>query len=86
MIRLLFIYNLHFELLLNIRCNFSLYMFSVLFCCAEVLPPHLYGVTHYGDNIEDEWFIVYLLKEITKEYPELVARYVYFKFKKKQAM
>ncbi|XP_060881432.1 protein ecdysoneless [Metopolophium dirhodum] len=42
----------------------------------EVLPPHLYGVTHYGDNIEDEWFIVYLLKEITKEYPELVARVI----------
>ncbi|KAE9544558.1 hypothetical protein AGLY_000099 [Aphis glycines] len=40
----------------------------------EVLPPHLYGVTHYGDNIEDEWFIVYLLKEITKEYPELIVR------------
>lgn len=42
----------------------------------EVLPPHLYGVTHYGDNIEDEWFIVYLLKEITKEYPELIARVI----------
>jgi len=48
------------------------------YCFLEVLPPHLYGVTHYGDNIEDEWFIVYLLKEITKEYPELVARYVHF--------
>ncbi|KAK4876789.1 hypothetical protein RN001_009295 [Aquatica leii] len=29
--------------------------------------PHLYGVTHCGDNIEDEWFIVYLLYEVTKE-------------------
>lgn len=48
---------------------------SVFFSVPEVLPPHLYGVTHYGDNIEDEWFIVYLLKEITKEYPELIARY-----------
>jgi len=41
-----------------------------------VLPPHLYGVTHYGDNIEDEWFIVYLLKEITKTYPEIIARVI----------
>ncbi|KAF5304047.1 hypothetical protein FQA39_LY01832 [Lamprigera yunnana] len=28
--------------------------------------PHLYGISHYGDNIEDEWFIVYLLYEISK--------------------
>lgn len=42
----------------------------------EILPPHLYGVSHYGDSIEDEWFIVYLIKEITKEYPEIIARYV----------
>ncbi|KAJ8953969.1 hypothetical protein NQ314_007162, partial [Rhamnusium bicolor] len=26
----------------------------------ETLAPHLYGVSHYGDNIEDEWFMVYL--------------------------
>lgn len=40
------------------------------------MPPHLHGVTHYGDNIEDEWFIVYLLQQITKENPDLVARIV----------
>uniref|UniRef100_A0A8C0LH14 Ecdysoneless cell cycle regulator n=1 Tax=Canis lupus dingo TaxID=286419 RepID=A0A8C0LH14_CANLU len=34
----------------------------------------MFGVTKFGDNIEDEWFIVYIVKQITKEFPELVAR------------
>lgn len=38
------------------------------------VPAHMYGVTKFGDNIEDEWFIVYVIKQITKEFPELVAR------------
>ncbi|XP_068113738.1 protein ecdysoneless homolog [Hyperolius riggenbachi] len=37
-------------------------------------PAHIGGKTHFGDNIEDEWFIVYLIKLITKEFPELAAR------------
>lgn len=38
------------------------------------VPAHMYGMTKFGDNIEDEWFIVYVIKQITKEFPELVAR------------
>ncbi|XP_042314913.1 protein ecdysoneless homolog isoform X2 [Sceloporus undulatus] len=38
------------------------------------IPAHIAGLTKFGDNIEDEWFIVYLIKEITKEFPELIAR------------
>ncbi|XP_063163552.1 protein ecdysoneless homolog [Candoia aspera] len=38
------------------------------------IPAHIAGLTKFGDNIEDEWFIVYLIKEITKEFPELLAR------------
>ncbi|XP_001362511.2 protein ecdysoneless homolog [Monodelphis domestica] len=38
------------------------------------IPAHIVGVTKFGDNIEDEWFIVYLIKQITKKFPELVAR------------
>uniref|UniRef100_A0A1W7RDC2 Protein SGT1 n=1 Tax=Agkistrodon contortrix contortrix TaxID=8713 RepID=A0A1W7RDC2_AGKCO len=38
------------------------------------LPAHIAGLTKFGDNIEDEWFIVYLIKEITNEFPELLAR------------
>uniref|UniRef100_A0A1B6M0R2 Uncharacterized protein n=1 Tax=Graphocephala atropunctata TaxID=36148 RepID=A0A1B6M0R2_9HEMI len=43
---------------------------------AEKLPPHLYGISHYGDNIEDEWFIVFLLLEATRAVPGLVVRVV----------
>nr|KAF6455777.1 ecdysoneless cell cycle regulator [Rousettus aegyptiacus] len=38
------------------------------------VPAHIFGMTKFGDNIEDEWFIVYVVKQITKEFPELVAR------------
>ncbi|XP_071451559.1 protein ecdysoneless homolog [Hetaerina americana] len=41
---------------------------------SEHLPPHLYGVSHYGDNIEDEWFIVFLLIQLSKEFKGLVIR------------
>lgn len=43
---------------------------------AVPLPPHLHGVTHYGDNIEDEWFIVHLLHELTREIPGCIARVI----------
>ncbi|XP_017862992.1 PREDICTED: protein ecdysoneless [Drosophila arizonae] len=39
-----------------------------------ILPPHLHGVTHYGDNIGDEWFIVYLLSELTRSRPDCIGR------------
>ncbi|KAK3924166.1 LOW QUALITY PROTEIN: Protein ecdysoneless [Frankliniella fusca] len=42
----------------------------------ESLPPHLHGTTHFGDNIEDEWFIVYLLVQLTKDIPGLVVRVI----------
>ncbi|XP_071295295.1 LOW QUALITY PROTEIN: protein ecdysoneless homolog [Agelaius tricolor] len=38
------------------------------------IPAHLGGTTVFGDNVEDEWFIVYLLREITREFPGLAAR------------
>jgi hypothetical protein len=34
--------------------------------------PHIFGATRFGDNIEDEWFIVYLLFELSKKYPTLI--------------
>lgn len=30
------------------------------------MPTCLWGQTSYGDNVEDEWFIVWLLMELTK--------------------
>lgn len=38
------------------------------------MPAHLGGCTEFGDNVEDEWFIVYLLQQITKTFPELAAK------------
>jgi hypothetical protein len=35
---------------------------------------HIYGRTRFGDNIEDEWFIVFLLFELSKAFPELLIR------------
>uniref|UniRef100_A0A8C9XI02 Ecdysoneless homolog (Drosophila) n=1 Tax=Sander lucioperca TaxID=283035 RepID=A0A8C9XI02_SANLU len=38
------------------------------------VPAHIGGRTQFGDNVEDEWFIVYLLQQITEAFPELAAR------------
>ncbi|KAK2878909.1 hypothetical protein Q8A67_019700 [Cirrhinus molitorella] len=37
------------------------------------VPAHLGGVTEFGDNVEDEWFIVYLLKHITGTFSDVAA-------------
>lgn len=34
----------------------------------------MYGISHYGDNIEDEWFIVFLLLQLTKEITGLIVK------------
>lgn len=36
--------------------------------------PYFYGMTHFGDNLEDEWFIVFILRELSKMFPELVVK------------
>jgi hypothetical protein len=33
------------------------------------LPPHLWGSLGFGDNVEDEWFVVWLLLELTRAFP-----------------
>ena len=35
---------------------------------------HLHGKTDYGDSVEDEWLIVYIIREITKSFPQAWAR------------
>lgn len=32
---------------------------------------YLHGVTNYGDSVEDEWLIVYILKELSSRFPSL---------------
>ncbi|KXX78544.1 Protein ecdysoneless [Madurella mycetomatis] len=36
--------------------------------------PYLQGTTRYGDNVEDEWLIVYLLRELSKSFANLWIR------------
>ncbi|KAH7414669.1 hypothetical protein KP509_14G005000 [Ceratopteris richardii] len=41
---------------------------------STVLPPHLHGKLKYGDNIEDEWFVVFILFAISRQFPEVCIR------------
>ena len=34
----------------------------------------MYGRTNYGDNVEDEWFIVYLMYQLTLAFSGLVVK------------
>lgn len=36
--------------------------------------PHLYGLTFYGENIQDEWYIVEIICHLTKIYPHVIGR------------
>eukprot|EP01132_Coremiostelium_polycephalum_P003103 gene3103-3881_t len=35
------------------------------------IPIHIYGISRYEDSIEDEWFIVFLLVQISIKFPNL---------------
>ncbi|KAG0475162.1 hypothetical protein HPP92_014848 [Vanilla planifolia] len=37
--------------------------------------PHLHGKTRFGDNLEDEWFVVFLLFEISRAFPPFPSAY-----------
>ena len=34
------------------------------------------GRTNYGDSVDDEWLIVYLLRELSRQFPEAWIRIV----------
>ncbi|KAK9313016.1 SGT1 protein-domain-containing protein [Lipomyces starkeyi] len=36
--------------------------------------PCLRGVTEFGDSIDDEWFIVFILRELSKKFPDIVVK------------
>jgi len=38
------------------------------------LPPHLYGISFVGDNIQDEWFIVSILFYLSRQLPDCIIR------------
>lgn len=37
---------------------------------------YLHGLSNYGDSVEDEWLIVYMLKELSKQFPDLWIKIV----------
>ncbi|PON84738.1 Ecd family [Trema orientale] len=43
-------------------------------CLCSDRHPHLHGKLRYGDNLEDEWFTVFLLFEISRRFPDLSIR------------
>ncbi|XP_063363700.1 protein ecdysoneless homolog [Cydia amplana] len=40
----------------------------------EDIPEHLASITCFGDNIEDEWFIVYLVLELSKKFKNIIVQ------------
>lgn len=37
---------------------------------------YLHGLTNYGDAVEDEWLVVYLLRGLSNQFPNLWIRVV----------
>ncbi|KAG9236058.1 SGT1 protein-domain-containing protein, partial [Amylocarpus encephaloides] len=37
---------------------------------------YLHGLTNYGDSVADEWLIVYILKELSKRFPDIWIKVV----------
>ncbi|XP_063535163.1 protein ecdysoneless homolog [Cydia strobilella] len=44
------------------------------FATKEDIPEHLAAITCFGDNIEDEWFIVYLVLELSKKFKNVIVQ------------
>ncbi|KAF5943101.1 hypothetical protein HYC85_020743 [Camellia sinensis] len=40
----------------------------------QQLFPHLHGKVRFGDNLEDEWFVVFLLFQVSLHFPHLSIR------------
>ncbi|KAJ4714559.1 putative SGT1 protein [Melia azedarach] len=74
--------SLHLEILNHLSPFLSDYIwqhepFSLSLCAdttAVAAIPHLYGRLRFGDNLEDEWFTVFLLFEISRAFPNLSIR------------
>ena len=44
--------------------------------CSTTGDTFLRGRTNYGDSIEDEWLIVYLLRELSKKHKDIWVKVV----------
>ncbi|KAL3838658.1 hypothetical protein ACJIZ3_023249 [Penstemon smallii] len=69
--------SLHLEILHHISPLTAPYIWQHQPFTLSLTPsplPHLSGHLRFGDNLEDEWFVVYLLFEISKNFPNLSIR------------
>ncbi|MCD9638289.1 hypothetical protein HAX54_022162 [Datura stramonium] len=70
--------SLHLQILQTLSPFTSNYIWQhepfTLFVSATATPPHLSGKLRYGDNLEDEWFVVLLLFETSKHFPNVSIR------------
>ena len=41
----------------------------------HVQACHFFGSTRFGDNIEDEWFVVHILQRLSEKFEDLYIRY-----------
>lgn len=49
-------------------------VFCSTFLLGDIVPAHLHGKTNFGDNVGDEWFVVSLLYELSRVFPETCIR------------
>lgn len=60
----------------KVSCSKKLLSSKVLILPRGIGRSFLRGRTNHGDSVEDEWLIVYLLRELSKEFPETWIRIV----------
>uniref|UniRef100_A0A8D9AJ19 Protein ecdysoneless homolog n=1 Tax=Cacopsylla melanoneura TaxID=428564 RepID=A0A8D9AJ19_9HEMI len=53
----------------NVNCHSDTFTFR-----KDSLPPYLYTSLCFGENVEDEWFTLYILFQLTEEIPGIVIR------------
>lgn len=69
-------FNLDIKSENGMRIEYGVLEASKIECADRVTTGlhFLHGITDYGDSIEDEWLIVYLIRELSKQFPALWAR------------
>ena len=77
------LHDLCYELLayIHAQCQSPFYIwhrqpFALQVVRDDKAGARLEGKTYVGDCVDDEWFIVYLLRSVSLKWPDLVIRYV----------
>ncbi|CAI9111443.1 OLC1v1011664C1 [Oldenlandia corymbosa var. corymbosa] len=68
------LHNLHLQILQTITLYTDPYIFQHEPFTISVAPspiPHLAGHLRFGDNLEDEWFVAFLLFTVSQRFPNL---------------